>query len=253
MLSEWRKGMKIAVRLDDITPDMDWKKFLAFKELLDNHCIRPLIGVVPENKDSNLCCDAPRSDFWHYIKDLQKQGWVIAMHGYRHVYDSNRGGMFPLNNFAEFAGHPLKVQEEKIREGKRLFAQKGLETDMFMAPAHAYDRNTLKALKENGFTRITDGFGNRPYYWEGMVFYPISFRLANSLKQKQGYTTMVVHTNTIENMDDYKLLFEAHRDKFMDYSEYMNVRPKKQTGFGRKKEYLLANVKRRLVKLAGQA
>ena len=35
--------MKIAVRLDDITSDMDWKKFLAFKELLDNHQIKPLI------------------------------------------------------------------------------------------------------------------------------------------------------------------------------------------------------------------
>ena len=39
--------MKIAVRLDDITPDMDWEGFLCFKELLDRYQVKPLIGVVP--------------------------------------------------------------------------------------------------------------------------------------------------------------------------------------------------------------
>ena len=46
--------MKIAVRMDDITPDMDWEKFLAFKEILDTFGIKPLIGVVPDNRDENL-------------------------------------------------------------------------------------------------------------------------------------------------------------------------------------------------------
>ena len=29
--------MKIAVRLDDITPDMDWERFYVFKALLDKY------------------------------------------------------------------------------------------------------------------------------------------------------------------------------------------------------------------------
>lgn len=244
--------MKIAVRLDDITSDMDWKKFLAFKELLDNHQIKPLIGVVPENKDGHLCCDESRKDFWHYIKELQNQGWVIAMHGYQHIYDSSQGGMFPLNHFSEFAGHSLQTQGERIEAGKKIFTDKGLETDIFMPPAHAYDEHTLEALKAKGFTRVTDGFGNRPYRWKGIIFYPISFRLAGSLKQEQGYTTMVVHTNTIDDMEYYKDLFQSHRDKFIDYSEYLCVKPKEQTGFGRRKEYLLARLKHLLVKLVNR-
>ena len=46
--------LKIAVRLDDITPDMDYEKFNRMKQILDTYQIKPLIGVVPFNKDSNL-------------------------------------------------------------------------------------------------------------------------------------------------------------------------------------------------------
>ena len=46
--------MKIAVRLDDITPDMDWERFLAVKKLLDRYKIKPLIGVIPDNRDENI-------------------------------------------------------------------------------------------------------------------------------------------------------------------------------------------------------
>ena len=46
--------MKIAVRLDDITPDMDWEGFLRFKALLDRYQVKPLIGVIPQNRDENV-------------------------------------------------------------------------------------------------------------------------------------------------------------------------------------------------------
>ncbi|MDE6984516.1 MAG: DUF2334 domain-containing protein, partial [Lachnospiraceae bacterium] len=39
--------MKISIRMDDITPDMDWAKFLRFKALCDRDQIKPLIGVLP--------------------------------------------------------------------------------------------------------------------------------------------------------------------------------------------------------------
>ena len=47
-------SMKIAIRMDDITPDMNWENFLRFKRLCDQHQIKPLIGVVPDNQDENL-------------------------------------------------------------------------------------------------------------------------------------------------------------------------------------------------------
>ena len=244
--------MKIAIRLDDITPGMDWKKFLEFKGLLDRYGIKPLIGVVPDNQDPMLSVGEKREDFWEYINSLKEQGWVIAMHGCTHIYNSKSGGMFPLNDFAEFAGNSLEIQREKIKRGKSLLEEKGIVTDFFMAPAHAYDENTLLALKENGFTKITDGFGKYPYSWKEIIFYPISFRMSDSLKQPQGYTTMVVHTNTIDDMGYYEKMFKEHREDFISYHEYMKILPEPRNKIDRKKEYFMAKVKHYLVKIASR-
>ena len=105
--------MKIAVRLDDITPDMDWQCFFRFKALLDQYQVKPLIGVVPDNRDENLRGssesrkDAP-ADFYAYIRGLQEEGWSVALHGMNHVYSTKKGGLFPLNDFSEYAGKPYE-------------------------------------------------------------------------------------------------------------------------------------------------
>ena len=140
--------MKISIRMDDITPDMDWNKFERFKAILDKHEVKPLIGVVPDNKDKKLQIDAPRKAFWEYVKMLQNEGWVVAMHGLTHVYSNRECGMFPIGDKSEFAGLPYEKQDEMIREGKRILKGHGIITDFFMAPSHSYDRNTLKALKK---------------------------------------------------------------------------------------------------------
>ena len=241
--------MKIAVRLDDITPDMDWDKFYEFKAILDMYGIRPLIGVVPENQDKNLRLNPPKEGFWDYIRQLQEQGWIVAMHGLNHVYDSAKGGIFPLNHFSEFAGHSLDVQMEKIRRGKEILQENGIETDFFMAPAHTYDENTLKALVENGFKNITDGFGEYPYQWMKLMFYPISFRMSDSLKKDGGYTTMVVHTNTIDDMEYYKKMFAKHQDQFVSYSDYMKIMPEARNKSDMIREHFMAVLKHWLVKL----
>ena len=192
--------MKIAVRLDDITPDMDWQRFFAFKALLDKYQVKPLIGIIPDNGDESLegTGEGAPEDFWAYVRGLAEEGWSIALHGYRHLYTTGHGGMFPLNNFSEFAGLPYEKQKEMLAQGKAILEEKGIHTDLFMAPAHSYDKNTLKALKENGFTKVTDGFGSRPYNWKGLVFYPISFQLGRTLKKEKGYSTMVIHAGTVK-------------------------------------------------------
>ena len=102
--------MRIAVRLDDISAGMDWEKFQAFAALLDEFDIKPLIGVVPDNRDENLNRDAFREDFWEYVKKRQEGGWVVAQHGCYHVYTQRKGGVFPLNDFSEFAGVSYEEQ-----------------------------------------------------------------------------------------------------------------------------------------------
>lgn len=287
--------MKIAVRLDDITPDMDWERFLKFKSLLDRYQVKPLIGVVPQNRDPNLVrkgssgegagksgengggradgkAFSPRAEraegdtgtgmdgksdstgperFWDYIKALEEAGWVIAMHGCYHIYATDRGGIFPLNNFSEFAGLPLERQKELLGEGKRLLGERGLETGIFMAPAHSYDYNTLRALKETGFEALTDGFGNSPYRWKGLDFYPISFLLGRTLNGKKGYSTMVVHTNTVSDADlkQYEENFKRKDISWISYGEYLRAAKKRRTLPGRWREFLMAKGKYFVVKL----
>lgn len=245
--------MKIAVRLDDITPDMNWEAFLKFKELLDRYQVKPLIGVVPDNKDENLKGsnkDRPE-DFWAYIAKLQKSGWVIAMHGYQHIYTTGKGGIFPLNNFSEFAGISYEKQRQMLEAGKELLRQKGIETDLFMAPAHSYDQNTLRALRDTGFHALTDGFGSCPYRYQELTFYPISFRTSSTLQKKKGYSTMVVHaaTNTKQDLERYEGYFQRKDVQWVSYEEFLNVPALKRGKMGRIREFLMAKGKFILVRL----
>jgi len=252
--------MKITVRLDDITPDMDWERFFKFKALLDRYQVKPLIGVVPDNQDPNLAHEQKQGeksrapgDFWAYIRGLKEQGWVIAMHGCHHVYATDKGGIFPLNNFSEFAGLPLGRQRELLMEGKKLLAKKGIETGLFMAPAHSYDKNTLKALKETGFQGLTDGFGAFPYRFMGLDFYPISFMLGRTFQKKKGYSTMVVHTGTVshEDLKRYEGYFRRPDVSWISFGEYLCL-PKKRRGFlGRWREFGMAKGKYLMGRLRG--
>ena len=193
--------MKIAIRMDDITADMDWGRFLRFQSLLDAHGVRALLGVVPDPRDPALSIDPPREDFW-----------------------------FPLNHFSEFAGVPYAEQADLIRTGKEMLASHGIRTDLFMAPGHSFDRNTLTALRENGFTGLTDGFGTAPYEYCGLVFYPISFNRSSVIRKGgSGVTTFVVHADT---MTDAEFAWYESILKKQDVISYAALRemPAKRAG-----------------------
>lgn len=243
--------MKIAIRMDDITPDMDWAKFLRFKELCDLYQVKPLIGVVPDNQDEMLHMDTAREDFWDYLLQLQENGWCIAQHGCTHIYSTKKKGCFPLNALSEYAGASYEEQYASLQKGQKILQSHKIYTDIFMAPAHSFDKNTLKALKTLGFTRLTDGFGKLPYEWQGLIFYPISFKQSSSLKQEEGYTTFVIHANTMNDKDfeRYEKMFREHQEKLISYSEYLGITPVKRTVFGRCAEYGKALSKYTLVHL----
>lgn len=258
--------MKILIRMDDIAPGMDMGKFRRFKRLLDEYNIRPLIGVVPDNRDPKLMVEAEEPEskqkkgtdeeadsednpyFWRMVRDLQSEGWIIAMHGLHHVYTTKKGGMLPLNKQSEFAGIPYEKQLEMVTEGKKILESHGIATDFFMAPSHSYDRNTITALVEKGFRRITDGFGRDAYRRFDMTFYPISYRKDSALTDEgEGYTTFVVHTNTLTNEDFnyYSKVFET--GKVVSWNEWLMTDPVEAGELQGIKEYLMARIKYILV------
>jgi predicted deacetylase len=242
--------MRITIRLDDITPDMDFAKFNRFREILDKKGICPLIGVVPDNRDPKLHIEDDRPDFWELVKELQQKGWKVAMHGYRHLYTTADPGLFPIGNKSEFAGLPLNEQNDMIRSGKEILEEKGIITDIFMAPSHSFDRNTLIALKNNGFSRMTDGFGIRPYRKEEIVFYPISVSRKRSLKDKRdGLVTFVYHANSMTDRDFEKLEQLLDTAEVVSYSENATIAVEDRTMAKDISQYLTAKAKYTAVRL----
>lgn len=234
--------MKIAVRMDDITPDMDWKSFDAFVKLFRKYGIRPLLGIVPDNQDPKLSVEKPDPDFYQKMLDLQNEGFCLAMHGSNHVYTTKKGGCFPLNGQSEFAGKPEDAQRALLKSGRKKLEEKGIHTDIFMAPGHTLDKTTVKVLKELGFTHITDGFGRAPYRRWGMVWFPISFLRRFCFTDKEGITTLVIHANhsTDAELAAYEKMFQDNRERFVPYTAFFEWEAKPQSTIARLTEYGMA-------------
>jgi len=242
--------MKYFIRMDDVTPDMDMEKFERFVRILDENNVTALLGIVPDNRDEKLMLSVPCKDFYIKIKELVGRGYGVSMHGFRHVYTTKSGGLLPLNHQSEFAGLSFDEQNDMIRTGKNILKKEGIDTDFFMAPSHTYDKNTLKALKENGFERITDGFGRYPYVRCGIKFYPISFLKKRALNSnKDGITTLVVHANTL-NEKDFSFYEKIIKEKeFVRFDEYVSQKARKVSPLHFAIEYILASGKHYAVNL----
>lgn len=186
--------LKILIRFDDICPTMDFPQFNRAVELMDKYNVKPLIGVIPLCKDKDLLIEEEHEDFWEYVKSLRDKGYTIAMHGYDHVFCSQHHGMVNRRIGSEFAGLTLEQQLEKIQKGKAILEGHGIYTDVFFAPAHSYDRNTLKALSLCGFKYISDGKSNKAYVLEGIICLPCRSSGAAKISGK-GYYTSVFHAH----------------------------------------------------------
>ena len=172
--------MRVAVRLDDIAPAMNRENFDRMMGILSSRRAMPLLGVIPNLKDEKILgmegvSVQSEEEFARMLGELVSDGAVIAMHGLTHVYTTDKGGMFPLNRKSEFAGLGVEEQETMLREGAERMEMLGFPTDIFMAPSHSYDENTITALKNTGFKKVTDGFGRDPYRYHDLTWYPISF------------------------------------------------------------------------------
>lgn len=155
-------------RIDDVTPGMNWDNFLRLEKIFDTYDIKPIIGVVPNNKDKKLDQYHQIEDFWWKIRDLHQKWWIIAQHGYEHVYTNQNSGILKINNYSEFAWLPHDKQYEKISAGKKIMeSELWFSPKWWMAPAHSFDEITCQVLRELWFEYITDGIAVFPFekYW----------------------------------------------------------------------------------------
>jgi predicted deacetylase len=206
------------VRFDDVCPTMNWSVWDRIEEVLIANEVRPLLGVVPDNRDPKLDV-APADDrFWERVRAWQAAGWAIALHGYQHLYVTDERGIYGWNGRSEFAGLPLSEQQEKLRKGLAIFEREGLHADAFMAPNHSFDTTTLDALVTLGLTTITDGLGLFPHRDAGGITW-VPVQLWSLLPRRFGVWTVCLHANawTDEDVASFARDIERFKDRITTF------------------------------------
>lgn len=220
------------IRLDDACPTMDAKKWMRMEDILDRYGIRPMVGIIPNNKDCEMEVDPPDFTFWDKVSSWQQKGWEMALHGYDHCYTSSDGlkGLNPLWKRSEFAGFTLEVQREKIRMGLEVFRKHNVSPRFFFAPSHTFDETTLQALElESDIRYISDTIARKPYKLGNFVIVP-QFGGRCSEMKITGVWTFCFHPNVMDDKS-FKALetfLETHKNEFIafDQIDYDNVTKK---------------------------
>ena len=214
----------IIIRLDDIAENMNWDYMNKIEILFDNYSIKPVLGVIPNNKDKNLLNYPYKENFWEKVRAWQKKGWEISMHGNTHVYEnkSKKKDYFGYGGNSEFYGHSLEKQSQKIREGLNKFKNEKIKIRSFYAPNHTYDLNTFTALKINGINQVIDGYGLFPHTERDIDFIPQLFY--KNIFLPFGIQSTQVHLNyySDKEIDEFEKFIKKKYQKIITYDQALN-------------------------------
>lgn len=189
---------KYIIRLDDASETQDNSKWRRIELLLDDLDIKPIVAVVPLNKDKNLEFNSSSHEFWESVKRWEKKGWTIALHGYQHKLKKiNRKNLIlPFYNESEFGGLALSKQREKIKKAYEIMTKNNIFPKIWIAPNHAFDKNTLIALKkETPINIVSDGIALYPFRQNNIIFIPQ--QLWRTKERFLGIWTICLHPNNI--------------------------------------------------------
>ena len=202
-MSRIPKPAQYLLRFDDLCPTFDRAKWNRFLPLIDEFKLRPILSVVPRNCDDDLECSSPDPDFWAHMRALQTAGATIGLHGYRHIKERRGRPLIPMHRRSEFAGPPLRVQQDWLQNGIEILLTHGLNPEIWVAPRHGFDRNTLRALRHVGITLLSDGFARRPILRHGVAWIPM--QLWEPAAKPAGLWTICVHPNTASDASVQRL------------------------------------------------
>lgn len=201
----------LVLRFDDLCPTANWRVWDRLEELLDEFGVTPIVSVIPDNRDKALVHGRAGENFWDRVQSWQRQGWTLGLHGYQHCYLTSKAGLYGRSPRSEFAGLPYEVQEIKLQNAVRIFHEHGVNPEVWVAPAHSFDANTVEVLLSMGVRVINDGYALYPYADErGMVWIPQQVGRFRNLPV--GIWTICFHFNRWKD-DDLKQ-FRADLQRF---------------------------------------
>ena len=226
-------GAQYLLRFDDLCPAMDLARWDRFLPLLERFELKPILAVVPDNRDPDLCAASavaghgnnfvgtkcstavsfPGSDsFWAQMRGFERDGAAIALHGYQHLCSATGSSLIPIHAISEFAGVDEDIQRRWIGAGLSLLRSHGLDPQVWVAPRHGFDRATLDALWEEGIDVVSDGFARAPYRWAGFTWVPQ--QLWGPAPRTSGLWTICIHPSTagdveVKDLEDFLVRFRA--------------------------------------------
>jgi len=206
---------KYLFRLDDANHYLDSEKWDRIEKIFDKFSIKPIVAVVPANRDRDLMISKYNPNFWLLVKKWEEKGWSIAVHGLNHKFHkvSRRSLRLPFYNFSEFGGLNFEKQRKKIKEAIDIFKNNELNPRIWISPAHSYDSNTLKAIEaETNIKIISDGIAFSSYFEKGFNFIPQQTWTVK--KRMFGLWTICLHPNNMLDEDFKKLEANLKKNDF---------------------------------------
>ena len=102
----------------------------------------------------------------------------------------------------------------------------GIRTNIFFAPSHSYDKNTLKALYNCGFRIISDGKSKKALLREGILCLPCRSAGCPTIRNRSYYTAIFhahewTRTDKMQEFGRFKALCEQHNREIVSFWEYM--------------------------------
>lgn len=207
------------LRFDDLCPTFSRDKWERFRRLIEEFHIRPILAIVPDNRDPGLMVSGPDTEFWNRMRAMEANGATIAVHGYQHLCDSRGRSLLPLHRHTEFAGIPLETQREWIHEGIEMLRNFGLNPRLWVAPRHGFDRNTLRSLQKEGMGYLSDGFARIPFKRGGIIWIPQ--QLWEPVSRSKGLWTICIHSNLASNglVEKLRGFLQTNGSQFTSFDE----------------------------------
>lgn len=202
------------LRFDDLCPTHARQRWQRFVPLLEEFRIKPILAIVPDNRDPGLAPEEPDREFWEGMRELQAAGAAIGLHGYRHRCASIGRSLVPLHRESEFAGVPEPIQRMWIGEGLEILRAHGLDPVIWVAPRHGFDNATLRALRTEGIALVSDGFARRPFLRGGLTWIPQQLWAPET--RSSGLWTICLHANSASDAEVEKLrgFLQEHAGQF---------------------------------------
>lgn len=197
------KPAQYLIRFDDLCPTMPQTCWQQYRKIFDEFGIRPILAVIPANRDPQLMRSPDDPFFWQQMGELETAGATIAVHGYHHRCESRGESLLRLHRKSEFAGIDPETQRKWIRAGVRILHENGLHPRLWVGPRHGFDFNTLQALRAEGVEYISDGFARMPYRRHGLIWIPQ--QLWSPVAKSKGLWTICIHPQSARNADVERL------------------------------------------------